>query len=541
MRRWAAVAAACAAIVSAAAEERWEFLLGGEVAGSEIVEETAGGFSGIGSFSFQGARIETAYTLAFEPSGAPASYTLGLTVPGARVGVVSSVASGAMTLTVSQNGAVAGSKAFPLSSSLVILDNSVFGQYRQLARLLSPEGPSPADVQMLVPQALSLIRLEAVRQPGTWRWSEAGRSAAAVLWELSSPAPLLVRAWQDLSTGRILQAELPQAKTAVRLAGVELTAEAAGRAARPDYLAAPVEEKNVTIVSGRFRMGGTLTRAKGASARLPGVLIVGGSGPTDRDGEVGGVRMYRDLAVGLAAKGFAVLRFDKRTYAYRNDVAALDADRMGLREEYLDDTVAAVKLLAADPWVDASRLSLVGHSLGAWVLPLVVEALGPDSAMVHRLVLVAPPGGDMGATLLRQLRFRLSLNPGEPSAANLIADAEAAFAAYHSTGRMPGPLLGGSASYWEDVLRSDPIGAAARRTQGMLLLRGGKDFQADASDLAEWQRRLAGRRNISFLTLANLNHLLVDVPEGPSTGVEYFREGWVSPAAVEAVAAGLAR
>ena len=162
MRRWIAAAAACAAVVSAAAEERWEFLLGGELAGSEVVEESAGGFSGRGSFSFQGARIETAYTLAFEPSGAPASYTLRLTAPGVQVGVLSSAASGAMTLTVSQNGTVAGSKAFPLSPALVILDNSVFGQYRQLARLLSPDGPSHADVQMLVPQALSLIRLDAV-------------------------------------------------------------------------------------------------------------------------------------------------------------------------------------------------------------------------------------------------------------------------------------------------------------------------------------------------------------------------------------------
>jgi hypothetical protein len=52
---------------------------------------------------------------------------------------------------------------------------------------------------------------------------------------------------------------------------------------------------------------------------------------------------------------------------------------------------------------------------------------------------------------------------------------------------------------------------------------------------------LVGRLNTSFVTLANLNHLLVDVPEWPSTGVEYYQEGWVSPAAIEAVEAGLSR
>jgi hypothetical protein len=42
-------------------------------------------------------------------------------------------------------------------------------------------------------------------------------------------------------------------------------------------------------------------------------------------------------------------------------------------------------------------------------------------------------------------------------------------------------------------------------------------------------------------TLANLDRLRVDGPEGPSSGVEYFRERWVPPSAVEAVAAALPR
>ncbi len=52
---------------------------------------------------------------------------------------------------------------------------------------------------------------------------------------------------------------------------------------------------------------------------------------------------------------------------------------------------------------------------------------------------------------------------------------------------------------------------------------------------------MAGRLNTSFVTLADLNHPLVHVPEGPSTGVEYYREGWVSPAAIETVEAVLSR
>ncbi len=147
MKRMIAMAAAWAAVLAAgsttaSAEERWEFLLGGTAVGTETIEESATGFAGAGSFTFQGAKIEISYQLALDAGGPPASCALSLTVPGAKVAIASSVAGGSLTLTVSQNGAVAGAKAFPLSPSLVILDNNVFGQYRQLSRLLPSEGPA---------------------------------------------------------------------------------------------------------------------------------------------------------------------------------------------------------------------------------------------------------------------------------------------------------------------------------------------------------------------------------------------------------------
>ena len=525
---------------TAAADEHWELLIGGAVAGSESVTEEADGLSGAGGFTFQGTRITTTWRITLDPAGAP-RYALSLVAPGAKVAISSASAGTSLALTITQNGAVAGTRSFTSSPSLVILDNNVFGQYRQLARLLSPDGPASVKVDMLVPQALAVIALEAVRLPGTWRWSADGASGAAVQWEMTSPTPLLVKVWQDIASGRIVQVEMPSARTVARVAGAALVAEPGAAPIPPAYLATQVESKNLTIVSGAFRLGATITRPTGATGRLPGVVIVGGSGPTDRDGSIGGVKVYRDLAVGLAAKGFVALRFDKRTYAYRGDLAALDADSMGLREEYLDDTAAALRLLAADPWVDAARLSLAGHSLGAWVLPLVVASLGTDAGLAKHLVLIAPQGRDMGVTLLRQLRYRLSLTPGVTELERMIADADAAFAVYRCTGRMRDPVLGAGAAYWQDVLDADPIGAAARLSVPTTIMRGAKDFQIDASDLADWRQALGAAPNVELLTLDSLNHLLVDVPEGPSTGVEYYREGWVAPAAIEAVAAGLAR
>ncbi len=59
------------------------------------------------------------------------------------------------------------------------------------------------------------------------------------------------------------------------------------------------------------------------------------------------------------------------------------------------------------------------------------------------------------------------------------------------------------------MLRADPIGAASRLPQPLTIVRGAKDFQVDASDVADWQRVLGGKAGVSFGTLADLNHLLV--------------------------------
>ena len=98
MKGWIALTLACVALSPAAAGEQWEFLLGGTGLGSETVEESPAGFAGDAGFTYQGTKIETVYRITLDASGAPASYDLTLALPGVKVSVSSSVASGSMTL-----------------------------------------------------------------------------------------------------------------------------------------------------------------------------------------------------------------------------------------------------------------------------------------------------------------------------------------------------------------------------------------------------------------------------------------------------------
>ena len=91
----------------------------------------------------------------------------------------------------------------------------------------------------------------------------------------------------------------------------------------PPHYAAPrrFTEREVTVGAGPLAVPGTLTLPRAAPARRPGVVLLSGGGPFDRDETSGPNKPLKDLAWGLASRGVAVLRFDKVTFAHAGQVA----------------------------------------------------------------------------------------------------------------------------------------------------------------------------------------------------------------------------
>jgi dienelactone hydrolase len=177
----------------------------------------------------------------------------------------------------------------------------------------------------------------------------------------------------------------------------------------PDYVKqSSFKENEVTIGSGEWQLPGTLTLPLGQGA-FPAVVLVHGSGPQDRDETIGPNRPFRDLAWGLASQGIAVLRYEKRTKQHAAKCAET-VDRLTIKEEVIDDALAAVALLRKNDRVDAKRIFVLGHSLGAMCAPRIAAL----DARIHGIILLAGNTRALEDLMIEQLDYVFSLDKSHP-------------------------------------------------------------------------------------------------------------------------------
>jgi dipeptidyl aminopeptidase/acylaminoacyl peptidase len=249
--------------------------------------------------------------------------------------------------------------------------------------------------------------------------------------------------------------------------------------------AAPSDRPLAVPAGGGVTLAGTLTVPAGPGPH-PAAVIVGGFGPSGRDGGLGGEEgAYATLARRLAERGVAVLRYDKRGIGMSGGAPLSWLDSRPLAR----DAAAAVRTLAVLPGVDRRRIALIGHSQGG---DLALDAASRSPAT--RVVTLAAPG--------RPLR----LLPRVSGAAARLLD------------RLVGPRAARA------TLGSDPRRAAVRAARPALLVHGTRDGTVPVSDLD----RLAAVRRAAGLPTATLR-----VP-----GADHFLQvgGRMPEATVERVA-----
>ncbi|MCU1229654.1 MAG: alpha/beta hydrolase [Acidobacteria bacterium] len=263
--------------------------------------------------------------------------------------------------------------------------------------------------------------------------------------------------------------------------------------------AARGEELSLTTPAGRIY--GTLL-VPAISAPMPVVVIVSGSGPTDRNGNsallAGANDSLKMLAEGLAARGIASLRYDKRGVGASS--AAFTSEAELTFDQYVDDAVSWLELLRKDPRF--SRTAIAGHSEGA-----LIALIAAQRTNVDRVISIAGPGRPTGDVILEQLAAQLS-----PAQLDISRAIVAALNAGKTYAPVPAELYSifrpSVQPYLISLFRYDPAHEIANVTAPTLIAQGTTDIQVSVADA----NRLATARPTAALLIVNgMNHVLKNV------------------------------
>jgi len=306
-------------------------------------------------------------------------------------------------------------------------------------------------------------------------------------------------------------------------------------------------------------MEGTVVRPDGVGP-FPAVVLVAGSGPTDRDwcspllpGENGSGRLFAEA---FADAGIASLRYDKRAsgpHAMENVMKLIGTVSM---RSHLEELVAAVRALCALDFVDPSQVVGLGNSEGA--LHVLHYATSAQEIPFAGIVLAAPPGRPIQEVLLSQLALQSTRFPGGAALMPRVEEAAERYAAGEPMN--PDPGLPDSVKM---VLASfeAPMNLPLARELWVestcdwldkvqipaLVLIGGRDVQIDVhADGDPLQGATAGMANVAFAFPPNANHVFKEDARTPAEvaatpGNGYNEAGTrLDPESVETILAWLA-
>src|ERR1700722_15513068 len=331
-----------------------------------------------------------------------------------------------------------------------------------------------------------------------------------------------------------------RAVAALAVAGLIAAAGCSAPAAPTPAGSVAAGVRQTAVGVGSPPLKGTLTLPAGRGP-FPAVVLVSGSGPNNQDETDGPNHPLLDIALGLAGRGIASLRYDKRTLDYP---ASVNPETFTLTQEYVPDALAAIRLVDQRPVIDPHRIFVLGHSQGGTYAPLIAR----EAPQVAGVIMLAAAAEPLATALLRQTHYLATL-PGTIGA-NARAELpsitqEAAAVASPAVLRDDPPgkiLLGGAGpAYFLNGLAYNEVTTARAIPQPLLFLQGDRDYQVTVvNDLDVWLRGLRERPGVTVARFPAADHLFLD-GTGPATPLDYQQPGHVDPAVIATIASWIGR
>lgn len=421
-----------------------------------------------------------------------------------------------------------------VAADTVVLPNLIFGAYEALAARLATQHVGSQLQVFIAPQDALTVTVhnvtdETIKTPA--------RMIAARRWNLhmGGSAKLEMAVWTE--GNRLLRIDIPTQMLTV------LRDDISSVAARLVTMARPNDEE-VTIPANGFSLAATLSKplavADAASAaapgrkpepvRLPAVVLVSGSGPSDRDEFVAGIPIFAQLANALADAGYLVVRYDERGAGQsggRQESATMD--------EFAIDTRAVVTYLAKRKDVDPKRISLVGYGEGGWIA-LLVAARDEKIAAIALLATPSTPGTELVLEQQRLMFEGRSTSPAVQQAAieqqKKILEAVVSGKGWENFNpdmrqRVDTPL-------YRSFLMFEPAQVIVKVRQPMLVMHPMLDREVPAyhgEQLAQLARSRPRSKATEFVQLTGVNHLLARAVTGEISEYGSLAQRSISPAA----------
>jgi dienelactone hydrolase len=303
--------------------------------------------------------------------------------------------------------------------------------------------------------------------------------------------------------------------------------------------------QNGTSLTGTFQFPSETSNSK-----APALVLLAGSGPTDRDGNQPPTLitdLLKQIALALANRGVASLRFDKRgMYANAGELPK-DRSQYGeffAWENFVGDAAAAYRFLRNQPEVDPARVGILGHSEGGILALASVGALKPEAPPAV-LILVSTPGRPIDAVIADQLRSLLKQQGATPDQTNFFLAANRRITgAIRDTGQVPLDVPAGLAALYPSYLGKflkgelavDPCRLAIEFPGPILIINGEQDTQVSPRlDASALDGALKGRPNDdhTLIIIPNASHNLKIIKAPEDIGVT----GDVTPDVLDKLAA----
>jgi len=406
-----------------------------------------------------------------------------------------------------------------VSADAIIVPNLVYSAYEALAVRLSTASPGTEFRAYIIPQGEIPIRVDSVTDETI---QTAGRTIQAKRWRITFMNPtggVPADVWVD--GGRLARFDMPtQALTVAR-------DDVAGVGARIVAAARPNDEQ-IFIPAAGFSLAATISKPAPAARALPVIILVGGSGPIDRDEMVAGIPVFGQLAGSLADAGYLVVRYDKRGVGQSG--GRLEAATIS---DFAEDVRAIVQSLRKRKDADSRRIAVFGHSEGGWVA-LVAASREKRIAALILAGSVATKGADL---ILEQQRHLLAQSTMPEAERQKAIELQKKILNAVLTGRgweeIPAAIRQQTDTPWyQSLLHFDPLPLFRRVQQPLLVVHGELDRQVPihhADELAQLGRARPKGRGVDLVKFPVLNHLFVPASTGEISEYATLKDRTVSP------------